>query len=96
MKYMIFENENREKINEITSSNRIDIRSILKLKPTKLIIRNYYLSQVDMNEINKYEYNRVVIEDCYINGSDNSFLKEKKTESIINIKKVSRFEIMDI
>ena len=87
--------EDMKEVNNITEIDRIDILSILKLKPTKLRIRNYYLSGVEYNKILEYQA-ETRIENCYINYNDNSFYKENKEKENIFIKKISRFEIMDI
>ena len=94
---IIIINENEEKINRVSNTNRVDVCSILKLKPTKLTIKNYYLSGADYNKIQEYR-NKIDIrvQRCYINGADNSFFENKEKKEKIIIKKISRFELMEI
>ncbi len=86
-------NENSRKQVDVKDIERIDILSILKLKPTNLEIDGFYLSKVDYNIIvHTKELTHYAIRNCYIDGKNKSSYKgDKKGWTNFN-----RFEIMDI
>ena len=84
---------------------RIDVISLLKLKPTKLYFEGLYLSGLEWDLISEYskkikedtgEWIKRITINCFINFDDNSFYKEEDKRENIRIKKFTRFEIMDI
>ena len=78
----------------VEDMSRIDVISLLKLKPDRLKISGFYLSGEEYKLIsNKIE---VGLYNCYIGFHETTFYKEEEVKKSTKIKKVSRFELMDI
>ena len=89
---------------------RIDIVSILELKPDYLDLEGFYLSSTDVKKINEYFlgkkanydltigdivcYRKFSILGCFIAGADESLYRNKVKK--VNRIEVNRFELMDI
>ncbi len=87
-------NNDVEDIGNYDNNPRIDVISLLKLKPDRLIIKGFYFSGVEHTLI--CEGIEISMKYCHINFLDTTFYKEEKVKKSTNIKKVSRFELMDI
>ena len=92
MKIIVVNDDSRKQV-DVKDIKRIDILSILKLKPTNLEIEGFYLSEVDYNTIiHCQELTHYAIRNCYIEGKDKSSYKGDKK----GWTKYNRFEIIDI
>ena len=102
---IINDNEEDRKLEGWSQRPRIDVVSLLKLKPDKLHFEGFYFSGAESELIKEYCDKNIAIfpntfwsmNYCTIKGSDTTIYKdEEKVKNSIKIKKYNRFELMDI
>jgi len=101
---IINDNEEDRNTDNYNKRHRIDVVSLLKLKPDKLHFEGFYFSGAESELIKEYCDKNIAIfpntfwsmNYCTVNGGDTTIYTGEKVKKSTKIKKVNRFEIMDI